>query len=168
MIDWTQGAICLVPTGNLQGYYAFLSLRTGRKITCSQFTELTTPQCVTQRVISMAMHENQQKGLVFEDHNGVELPMLDGDVLDDGAGATVVDIGNIANHMYLEYNPYRELANDDDNDEDDDIELVVSPAGISETIIYADEESTEVVDEERTGVATSEDREITGLPNTED
>ena len=37
MIDPTQGAICLGPTGNLQGYYAFLYLRTGRKITCNQF-----------------------------------------------------------------------------------------------------------------------------------
>ena len=24
MIDWTQGAVCLCPPGNLQGYYAFL------------------------------------------------------------------------------------------------------------------------------------------------
>ena len=37
MIDRNQGAICLGPTGNLQGYYAFLYLLTGRKITCNQF-----------------------------------------------------------------------------------------------------------------------------------
>ena len=38
MVDQTQGAICLGPTGNLQGSYAFLLLHTGRNITQSQFT----------------------------------------------------------------------------------------------------------------------------------
>ena len=51
MIDQTQGAICLGPKRNLQGYYAFLSLCTGRNTTHSQFTELTTPPRVTRRVI---------------------------------------------------------------------------------------------------------------------
>ena len=71
MIDWTQGAICLGQTGNLQGSYAFLSLHNGRKIARSQLTEMPTPPHATQRVIAISMHENQKKGLVFEDHNGV-------------------------------------------------------------------------------------------------
>ena len=71
MIDQTQGAICLGPKRNLQGYYAFLSLCTGRNTTHSQFTELTTPPRVTRRVIGTAMHEKEQAGLVFEDLNGV-------------------------------------------------------------------------------------------------
>ena len=37
-IDWTQGVVCLGPTRNLQGSYTFLSLRSGRNITCSWFT----------------------------------------------------------------------------------------------------------------------------------
>ena len=38
IIDMNQGTIYLVPTGNLQGMYKFLSLCTGRKITRIQFT----------------------------------------------------------------------------------------------------------------------------------
>ena len=68
----------------------------------------------------MAIHEKQQKGLVFEDRNGVELPMIDEDAPNAGAGATGVDIGNIANHPYLKNKPYRELTNYDDDDDDDD------------------------------------------------
>ena len=56
MVDCTQGAKCLGRTGNLHGYYAFLSPHTGRKITRSQFTELPTPTHVTRQVISMTMH----------------------------------------------------------------------------------------------------------------
>ena len=53
----------------------------------------------------MAMHENQKKkGLVFEDHNGVELPMIDKYGPNDGAGAAGVNIGNIAKHPYLKKN----------------------------------------------------------------
>ena len=101
MVYRTQGAIFLGPTENLQGSYAILLLRTGRNITRSQFTELPTPPCVTQRVIAMAMHKNQQKVLVFEDRNGVELPMTDENGPKNGSGAAGVDIGNIANHPYL-------------------------------------------------------------------
>ena len=46
-------------------------------MTQSQFIELPTPPRVTLHVISMVMHEKQQKSLVFEDLNGVELPMID-------------------------------------------------------------------------------------------
>ena len=47
IIDQNQGTIYQGPTGNLQVTYAFLSLRTERKITRSQCTELPTPPCVT-------------------------------------------------------------------------------------------------------------------------
>ena len=84
MIDRNQGTICLGPTGNLQGSYAFLLLRTGRKITRNQYTELPTPPHVTQQAIAMDMHEKQQKGLVLDDCNGVELPMTDKDCNQQG------------------------------------------------------------------------------------
>ena len=48
----------------------------------------------------MAVHEKQQNDLVFEDRNGVELPMIDKECPNDGAGAAGVDIKNIANHIY--------------------------------------------------------------------
>ena len=51
----------------------------------------------------MAMHEKQKNGLVFEDCNGVELPILE-DVSYDSTDAAGVDIAtnyntsNLANH----------------------------------------------------------------------
>ena len=63
------------------------------------------------------MQEKQQNGLVFEAHNGVELPLLDEDGPNNGTGTEGVDIHNIANHQYLEINPYWNIANNDDDDE---------------------------------------------------
>ena len=71
MVDRSQGAICLGSTVNLQGSYEFLSLRTGRNITHSQFTEMLITPRVTRLVIAIVMYEKQQTGLVFEDRNGV-------------------------------------------------------------------------------------------------
>ena len=134
LVHRTQGAIYIGPTGNLQGSYALLSLRTGMNITQSQFTELPTPPPVTRRLIAMAMHEKQKKGLVFEDRNRVDLPMTDEDRPSDGAGATGVDIGNIYNHLYLGNKSYKEIDNDDDDDDntagDTNIEIVAAPAVI--------------------------------------
>ena len=85
---------------NMQGYYAFLSLRIGRNITQSQFKELPTPPRVAWRVIAMSVHEKQQKGHLFKDHNGVDLPMTNEDGPSDGNSAAGVEIGNISNHPY--------------------------------------------------------------------
>ena len=71
MVDRIQGAICLCPTGNLQGPYKFLSICTGRNIIWSKFTELPTTPRVTQRLINMDMHEKQQKFLLLKDYNGL-------------------------------------------------------------------------------------------------
>jgi hypothetical protein len=40
----TLGAICLGPTGNIQGSYKFLNLRTGQRITRRKWTDLPMPQ----------------------------------------------------------------------------------------------------------------------------
>ena len=61
IIDQTHGVICLGPTGNIQGSYAFLTLCTRSKITRSQFIELTTPQRVTRSDIFMAVHESNRR-----------------------------------------------------------------------------------------------------------
>ena len=53
-----------------------------------------------------------------------------------------MDIGKIANHPHLGNYLYRELANDDDDDntaEDTGIEIVAAPAAITKTIIDVDE-----------------------------
>ena len=65
-----QGAICLGPTGNLQGVYNFFSLRSGKIITCGNFTEVPTPTIVMKRVAAMALAKKQNKGLIFENRTG--------------------------------------------------------------------------------------------------
>ena len=72
----TQGAICLGPTGNLQGTYNFFSLRSGNKITRGQFTDVPTPTSVMKQVAEMVLAKKHNKGLIFE----------------NSAGATVNDI----------------------------------------------------------------------------
>ena len=42
----TQGAICIGPTGNLQGNYNFFLLRSGNNITRGKFIEVSTPMIV--------------------------------------------------------------------------------------------------------------------------
>ena len=59
MEEHTQGSICLIPTGNLQGTYSFLSLHTGLKIACKKFTEVPIPSVVVRRVTTMAIVEKE-------------------------------------------------------------------------------------------------------------
>ena len=61
----THAAICLGPTGNLQGSYCFLCLETGKCITHRNFTELPMPQSVIDRVHHLATAENSSDGLTF-------------------------------------------------------------------------------------------------------
>ena len=65
MRERTQGWICLSPMRNVQGTYNFLLLRTGKKITRGQCTELPTPTIVMKRVAAMTLAEDQTEGLVF-------------------------------------------------------------------------------------------------------
>ena len=54
MISRTIGAICLGPTGNIQGTYKFMSLLTGRLIKARSFTPLPMPEEVIKQVEEMA------------------------------------------------------------------------------------------------------------------
>ena len=70
----TNWAICLGPTGNMQGSYKFLSLNTGKKIVKRNFTEMpiTETESVIKRVNEMGRKDNLQKGLSFKNRNGIE------------------------------------------------------------------------------------------------
>ncbi len=46
----TKWAICMGPTGNLQGSYKFLSLTTGKKVTRGKFTEMPITESVIKQV----------------------------------------------------------------------------------------------------------------------
>ena len=70
-------AICLGPTGNIQGTYNFLSLVTGLVIQRRHFTELPVPQSVIDRVAYLARNSGVSRDLVFADRHRVPYDWLD-------------------------------------------------------------------------------------------
>ena len=66
----TVGAITLGPTGNLQGGYKFLNLRTGKKITRQNWTHLPMPSEVIERINKIGLAQGQPKLLTFQDRHG--------------------------------------------------------------------------------------------------
>ena len=61
----TNWAICMGPTGNLQGSYKFLSLATGKKVTQRKFTEMPVTDAVIKQVEEMAVNDEAVKGNNF-------------------------------------------------------------------------------------------------------
>ena len=66
----TVGAITLGPTGNLQGGYKFLNLRMGGKIKRRNWTHLTMPSEVIERLNKIGVAQGQPKLLTFQDRHG--------------------------------------------------------------------------------------------------
>jgi hypothetical protein len=80
----TVGAIGLRPTGNSQGGYYYLSLKTGRRLNMVHCTPLPMPAGVIDRVHTMA--RRSPEGLTFGNRNNM-IPVHDdddGDVSDEG------------------------------------------------------------------------------------
>ena len=67
----TVGAICLGPTGNLQGSYKFYNLRSGRLITRRNWTAIPMPQEVIDRVDALGKADKQPPLLTFFDRRGL-------------------------------------------------------------------------------------------------
>ena len=79
----TLGAICLGPTGNDQGGYKFMSLKTEEKITRYSWDELPMPDSVIARVNKLA--KDQPEDLIFTNKKGeligdVEVTGVDGEL----------------------------------------------------------------------------------------
>ena len=66
----TVGAITLGPTGNLQGGYKFLNLRTGKKITRINWTHFPMLSEVINRINKIGSAQGQPKLLTFQDRHG--------------------------------------------------------------------------------------------------
>ena len=64
------GAICLGPTGNVQGSHKFLNLRTGKRITRRSWTELPMPQEAIEQVNQLGAADRQPELLTFCDRKG--------------------------------------------------------------------------------------------------
>jgi hypothetical protein len=70
----TASAICLGPTGNVQGSHYFLSLRTGHRIVRHRWTLLPTPTDVIARVNAIAKQQKMAKTITFGDRYGKAIP----------------------------------------------------------------------------------------------
>ena len=68
----TVGAITLGRTGNLQGGYTFLNLRTGKKIIRQNWTPLPMPSEVIERINRIGSAQGEPKLLTVQDRHGHE------------------------------------------------------------------------------------------------
>jgi hypothetical protein len=69
MAERTHAVICLGPTGNFQGSYKMMCIKTGRTVTRKQFKELPMPDSVVTRIEAIASKEKQDTLLVFIDRH---------------------------------------------------------------------------------------------------
>jgi hypothetical protein len=75
----TKWGICLGPTGNMQGSYKFMSLRTGKKIVRCKFTEMPMTESVMRQIDKWAKKDHAQNELTFLNRNGMEYNFCDDD-----------------------------------------------------------------------------------------
>jgi hypothetical protein len=68
----TKWAICMGPTGYLQGSYKFLSLVTKKKVTRRKLTKMPVTKAVIKQVEEMAVKDGAVKGINFKDRKRVE------------------------------------------------------------------------------------------------
>ena len=78
----TQGAICLGPSGNMQGGFKFMTLKTMKKIVRRSWDPIPMPDTVIARVNELGKDQPEQ--FAFTDRNGqligdVKIPGVDGD-----------------------------------------------------------------------------------------
>ena len=79
----TVPAICLGPTGNLQGSYLYFSLETRKKITRPQATPLPITDSIIQWVEKIARQQNMPENIIFTTNRG-EIVEVDDDYIPDG------------------------------------------------------------------------------------
>ena len=72
----TMGAISLGPTGNIQGTFEFLNLRTGKKISRRKWTSLPMPQEVIDHVNQLGKADGMPEQLKFYDRDGDPIKSL--------------------------------------------------------------------------------------------
>jgi hypothetical protein len=104
----TQGAICLGPSGNVQGGFKFMSLQTMKKIVRRSWDSIPMPDTVIARVNKLGKDEPEQ--FIFTDRSGrligdVELPGVDG-VNNDTPHTIAPDDATIVEIHDLDNNPY--------------------------------------------------------------
>jgi hypothetical protein len=119
MASRTVGALALRPTGNIQGSFFFLSLKTGRVINRSAATPLPMPHEVVDRIHLLARRQKANRGLVFLDRNREQHVEWDDDAdADDADDADDDDYDD--DNDDEDYDPANDSDDDDDYYDDDD------------------------------------------------
>ena len=90
----TLGAICLGPTGNIQGAHWFMSLTSGARIIRYRWTELPVPADVLARVNGIAQAQGMPIRVTYSNRRGEEI----GDNLDDLADPDDDDLSYAPSH----------------------------------------------------------------------
>jgi hypothetical protein len=122
MMTRTTPAICLGPTGNLQGTYLFFSLVTGQILRRRRWTELPVPDSVIARVAHFAQKSGNPPGLTFTDRQHHEYTWSDDDIVgsDDPPTAPFSDISADTPGVQLDRTPssisFHDLPSDYDTD----------------------------------------------------
>ncbi len=84
----TMSAICLGPTGNMQGTYSFLNLTMGHVVKCCRFHEIPAPDLVIKRVNDLASTNGVSSTLVFANRQKIPFDWPDNDAPQDGLDPT--------------------------------------------------------------------------------
>ena len=109
----TVGAIALRPTGNAQGGYFYLSLKTGRRLNRGFCTPLPMPAEVIDRIHAIA--KTAPEDLIFRDRNNNPLPDII-PFVDIGPSSHDDDSANPSDEDYDDDSAYIPNNDNDDND----------------------------------------------------
>ena len=128
----TQGAICLGPTGNVQGGFKFMSLQSGKKIVRRSWDEIPMSDTVIARVNTLGAGQPEQ--LVFTDRRGrpigdVELTGVDGGT-EEGDPIEIVAPPNVEVEDDLDDEPIPTM----DEDPELEAEAAANPTEIHEDL----------------------------------
>jgi hypothetical protein len=91
----TKGAICLVPSGNLQGGFKFMAMNTGKKIVHRSWYRILVPDLVITQVNVLGSDQPHQ--MTFTDRHGcligyIDIPGVDADEENDDPLPGVVPV----------------------------------------------------------------------------
>jgi hypothetical protein len=158
----TQGAICLGPSGNIQGSFKFMSLTSAKKIVQRIWDKIPMPQTVIDRVNHLGKDQPEQ--FIFTDRKGQpignvkDLPGADN--LDTDADNELAGVDReIETPQNLE--PIPETMN-----QTDDLNINENNQGIEEDAIPDDNQEVEPAPVEQSPDTQVEDTQVEDIPPT--
>jgi hypothetical protein len=158
----TQGAICLGPSGNIQGGFKFMSMTSSKKIVQRSWDKIPMPQTVIDQVNHLGKDQPEQ--FIFTDRKGQPIGDVEdlpgADDLDTDADNELAGVdGKIETPQYLE--PIPETMN-----QTDDLNINENNQGIEEDAIPDDNQEVEPAPVEQSPDTQVEDTQVEDIPPT--